>query len=190
MMRLLVRAVLPVAAGVFLLAGCTGTQNGTATPANSESSAPASGGSGSADPGDATTTALEPCALLTAADVSPYSTFGEAKEQKLGGARTCGYLNKTATASEEGMTITVAIRDDAALDAVVDTGGGVKDLQVNGRKAKEASSTAPLGCTVALGVGDQARVDVNVTSVDTVDRACQLSQDVATRIVEPKLPKG
>lgn len=88
------------------------------------------------------------------------------------------------------MTITAAIRDDVPLDAVVDTGGGIKDLQVNGRKAKEASSTAPLGCTVALGVGDKARVDVNVTSVNTVERACQLAEDVATKIVEPRLPKG
>ncbi|WP_326945620.1 DUF3558 domain-containing protein [Amycolatopsis sp. NBC_01307] len=189
-MKLLARAALPVVAGAFLLTGCTSAQNGTATPANSESAAPTSGSSSTADPGSATTTALEPCTLLTAADVSPYSTFGDAEEKKLGGARTCGYENKTTTASEEGMTITAAIRDDVPLDAVVDTGGGIKDLQVNGRKAKEASSTAPLGCTVALGVGDKARVDVNVTSVNTVERACQLAEDVATKIVEPRLPKG
>jgi hypothetical protein len=190
MMKLLARAVLPVAAGAFLLAGCTSSQNGTASPAGSESSAPASGGSSSADPGSATTTSLEPCTLLTAADVGTYNTFGEAKDEKLGKARVCRYQHRTASASEEGMTINVAIRDDAPLDSVNDTGNGVKDLEVNGRKAKEASGNAPLGCTVALGVGDQARVDVNVTAVATIEKACQLAEDVATKIVEPKLPKG
>jgi hypothetical protein len=190
MMKLLARAVLPVAAGVFLLAGCTSTQDGTASPANSESAAPTSGGSSSADPGSATTSSLEPCTLLTASDVSTYNTFGDAKDEKLGSARVCRYQHKTATASEEGMFIGVAIRDDAPLDSVNDTGNGVKDLQVNGRAAKEASGNAPLGCTVALGVGDKARVDVNVTGVNTIEKACQTAEDVATKVVEPKLPKG
>ncbi|MBE8518007.1 DUF3558 domain-containing protein [Amycolatopsis sp. H6(2020)] len=189
-MKLLARVVLPLAAGALLLAGCTTTKPGTASPAGSESAAPTPGGSTSADPGSATTTSLEPCTLLTPADISSYSTFGDAKEQKLGTARVCGYLNKTTTASEESMGINVAIRDDAPLDSVVDTGSGVKGLEINGRKAKEASSTAPLGCTVALGVGDKARVDVNVTSVNTVEKACQIAEDVATKAVEPKLPKG
>ncbi|MDQ7803870.1 DUF3558 domain-containing protein [Amycolatopsis sp. A133] len=189
-MKLLARAVLPVAAGALLLAGCTTTQPGTASPANSEPAAPTSGGSASADPGSATTASLEPCTLLTASDVSPYSTFGDAEEQKLGAARVCSYLNKTTTASEESMGINVAIRDDASLDSVNDTGNGVKDLEVNGRKAKEASGNTPLGCTVALGVGDKGRVDVNVTSVNTVEKACQIAEDVATKTVEPKLPKG
>jgi hypothetical protein len=66
----------------------------------------------------------------------------------------------------------------------------VKDLSVNGRKAKEAPSTVPIGCTVALGVGDKARVDVNVNAVETADKACQIAEEVATKAVEPKLPKG
>jgi hypothetical protein len=190
MMKLIARAVLPIAAGALLLAGCTSSQNGTASPAGSEPSAPTPDGSSSADPGSATTTSLEPCTLLTAADVSQYNTFGDAKEQKLGKARVCSYLHRTATASEKSIGINVAIRDDAPLDSVNDTGNGIKDLQVNGRKAKEASGNAPLGCTVALGVGDQARVDVNVTAVPTIEQACQIAEDVATKIVEPKLPKG
>jgi hypothetical protein len=190
-MKLLARAVLPVAAGAFLLAGCTSTQDGTASPANSASSAPSTGGSSSADPGGASTTSLEPCTLLTAADVSGYaSTFEPAEEKKLGKARVCSYQHRTATASDEGLIINVAIRDDAPLDSVNDTGNGVKDVQVNGRKAKEASGNAPLGCTVALGVGDNARVDVNVTAVKTIEKACQIAEDVAQKAVEPKLPKG
>ncbi|WP_244211142.1 DUF3558 domain-containing protein [Amycolatopsis kentuckyensis] len=187
-MNLFARAALPIAAGAALLAGCTSTQQGTASPVNSESSTP--GNPTSAGPGGATTTSLEPCTLLTAADVSTYNTFGDAKEQKLGKARVCSYLHRTATASEESIGINVAIRDDAPLDSVNDTGNGVKDLEINGRKAKEASGNAPLGCTVALGVGDTARVDVNVTAVATVEKACQVAEDVATKIVEPKLPKG
>lgn len=190
-MKLLARAALPVIAGALLLAGCTDPKNGTASPAASESSAPSSQESSSADPGNASTTSLEPCTLLTAADVTPYATsFGEAEEKKLGGARVCSYQHHLSDASEEGIIIGVAIRDDAPLDSVVDTGGGIKDLDVNGRKAKQASSQAPLGCTIALGVGDKSRVDVNVTATNTVDKACQVAEEVATKIVEPKLPKA
>lgn len=190
-MKLLARAVLPVAAAAFLLAGCTSTQDGTASPANSAPPVSSAEGSPSTDSGSASTTSLEPCSLLTVADVAGYaSSFDDAVEEKLGGARLCSYQKKTASASEEGLTIGVAIRDDASVDQTNDTGNGVKDLQVNGRKAKEASSAVPLGCTVALGVGDKARVDVNVTAVDTVDKACQIAEEVATKAVEPKLPKG
>jgi hypothetical protein len=188
-MKLLARAVLPVVAGALLLAGCTSTEPGTASPANSESSAPTS--DNPAGSGGATTTSLEPCTLLSAADVSGYGTFRDATEEKLGKTvRTCRYQKKTATASEEGLIIGVAVRDEAPVGSVNDVGGGIKDVQVNGRAAKEASGNAPLGCLVALGVGDSARVDVNITAVDTVEKACQLAEDVATKIVEPKLPKG
>lgn len=190
-MKLFARAVLPVVAGAFLLAGCTSTQTGTASPANSASSAPTSGSSATPDQGSATTASLEPCTLLTADEVGSYASFGPAKEQKLGKARVCSYEHRTATASEEGLGIGVAVRDDAPVDSVNDVGGGVKDLQINGRKAKEARGTESLvGCTVALAVGDGARVDVNVTSVRTTDKACQIAEDVATKIVEPKLPKA
>ncbi|GHG05781.1 MULTISPECIES: DUF3558 domain-containing protein [Amycolatopsis] len=189
-MKLLVRAVLPVAAGALLLAGCTDTRTGTPSAAGSATSAPSTGESSSADPGGATTTSLEPCTLLTAADVAAYGTFKDGEEQKLGSARVCRYQKQRTDASEEGGIIGVAIRDDAPLASVNDTGGGIKDLEVNGRKAKQASSQSPLGCTVALGVGDNARVDVNVTAVDTVEKACQMANDVATKAVEPKLPKA
>jgi hypothetical protein len=188
MMKLLARALLPVAAGALLLAGCTSTQTGTASPA--ASSAPSTGDSSTAAPGGASTTSLESCTLLTASDVTGFGAFKDGEETTLGGARVCRYQKQRTDASEEGMIIGVAIRDNAPLDSVNDTGNGVKDLQVNGRKAKEASGNAPLGCTVALGVGDKARVDVNVTAVNTVEKACQIAEDVATKVVEPKLPKG
>jgi hypothetical protein len=191
MMKLLARAILPLAAGAFLLTGCTTTQPGTASPAGSESAAPSSENSSTADPGGASTTSLQPCTLLTSADISGYaSSFEPADERKLGGARVCRYQHKVADPSEEGMILSVAIRDTAPLDSVNDTGNGVKDLPVNGRAAKEASSNAPLGCTVALGVGDKARVDVSATGLKTVAKACQIAEDMATKIVEPKLPKA
>ena len=190
-MKLLARAILPLAAGALLLAGCTSTRTGTASPAGSESAAPSSESSSSASPGGASTASLQPCTLLTSADISGYaSSFEPANERKLGGARVCSYQHKVTDASEEGMVLSVAIRDTAPLDSVNDTGNGVKDLPINGRAAKEASSDAPLGCTVALGVGDKSRVDVNATGLKTVAKACQIAEDMATKIVEPKLPKA
>src|SRR3954471_6406953 len=103
MMKLLARAILPLAAGAFLLAGCTTTQAGTASPVGSESAAPSSERSSSASPGGASTASLQPCTLLTSADISGYaSSFEPANERKLGGARVCSYQHKVTDASEEG----------------------------------------------------------------------------------------
>src|SRR2546423_15627875 len=104
MMKLLARVVLPVVAGGLLLAGCTDSKNGTASPAATESSAPPSEGSNTAEPGNAATTSLQPCTLLTATDVVGYaSSFGEAEETKLGGARVCRDQHHITDASEEGI---------------------------------------------------------------------------------------
>ncbi len=191
-MKLLARAVLPVVAGGFLLAGCTSTQTGMASPAGTPSSAPSSAPetSSSSGAGQASTTSLQPCTVLAASDLSGYGSFKDAIEENASDARTCTYQKKTETASEEGLVVSVVIRDNAGLDQTNDTGAGVQDKQVNGRKAKVAPSPAPTGCVVALGVGDKARVDVTVTAVSTVDKACQLAGDVAGKSVEPKLPKG
>jgi hypothetical protein len=192
MMKLLARAVLPVVAGGFLLAGCTSTQAGTASPAGSPAGTPSSAPetSSSSGAGQATTASLQPCTVLAASDLSGYGSFKDAIEKNDSDARTCTYQKKTESASDEGLVVSVVIRDNAGLDETNDTGGGVQDVHVNGRKAKVAPSPAPTGCVVVLGVGDKARVDVTVSAVSTVDKACQIAGDVADKSVEPKLPKG
>jgi hypothetical protein len=188
----LVRALLPVVAAGVLLAGCTTTRQGTATPAQSspanggETSAPASSATG----GGGTESITDPCTLLEPGDLSSYGEFKDPESKTLGGDRVCKYQKKIASASDKSMVAGVTVRDTARVDQLNDQGAGVADRDVNGRKAKEAPETAGAGCTLALPVGDSSRVDVLVTSVGSSDEACQIAEAVAKAAVEPRLPKG
>ena len=122
-------------------------------------------------------------------DLTSYGQFDPPENGKLGTARTCTYQKQIASASDKSMVIGANIRDDASIDQVNDTGGGMVDKDVNGRKAKEAPDGVAPGCTLALAVG-ATRVDVAVTAVDSSEQACQIAEEVATKAVEPRLPKG
>ncbi|WIY04194.1 DUF3558 family protein [Amycolatopsis mongoliensis] len=193
MTKLLTRVVLPLLAGGALLAGCTSTQGGTASPAQSpsatESGSPET--SSSSTGGSGTQSITDPCSLLEMSDLSSYGEFLEPRKQTLGGARSCSYQQKIASASDDQKVIGVNVRDAASVDQTNDTGGGVVDRDINGRKAKEASGgSAVAGCTLALPVGDSSRVDVSVLGAHSADEACQLAEAVAKTAVEPRLPKG
>ncbi|MDS0132846.1 DUF3558 domain-containing protein [Amycolatopsis sp. CM201R] len=187
---LLVRAVLPLVAGGALLAGCTGTQTGTASPAPSSSASTAPTESSSSAGGGGTQSITDPCSLLELGDLSSYGQFNQPESKTLGGARTCKYQKKIASASDATMVIGVNVRDDASVDQVRDTGGGVVDKPINGRPAKEAPDGAAVGCTLGLAVGASSRVDVAVLLDRSSNEACQVAEKVATSAVEPRLPKG
>jgi hypothetical protein len=191
MTKLFVRIVLPLAAGGALLAGCTSTQGGTASPAQS-SSATESGApeTSSTSGGGGTESITDPCSLLEVGDLGSYGEFNAPVNKTLGTARSCSYQKKIASASDKSMVIGANVRDDASVDQVRDTGRGVADKDINGRRAKEAPDGAAPGCTLGLAVGDSSRVDVAVTAVGSSDEACQIAEAVATAAVEPRLPKG
>ncbi|MEU0536931.1 DUF3558 family protein [Amycolatopsis tolypomycina] len=180
--------MLPLVAGGALLAGCTSTQPGTASPAQSSSASAAPTESSSAG-GSGTQSITDPCSLLEMSDLSSYGQFNQPESKTLGGARTCKYQKKIASASDATMVIGVNVRDDASVDQVRDTGGGVADKDINGRRAKEAPDGAAVGCTLGLAVGASSRVDVAVLLDSSSNEACQVAEAVA-KSVEPKLPKG
>ncbi|MEQ0561513.1 DUF3558 family protein [Amycolatopsis sp. NEAU-NG30] len=193
MTKLLVRVVLPLVAGGALLAGCTSTQTGTASPAQSPSaSAPGTPESSpSASGGGGTQSITDACSLLKMSDLSSYGEFNPPVQDSDASARSCSYRQKIASASDTAKVIGVNIRDTASVAQVNDTGGGVLDKDVNGRKAKEAPGSASLpACTLALPVGDASRVDVALVGADSADQACQIAEAVAKAAVEPRLPKG
>ncbi|MEU5264909.1 DUF3558 domain-containing protein [Amycolatopsis sp. NPDC021455] len=191
MTKLLVRVVLPVAAGVVLLAGCTTTREGTASPAQTSSAGGTSAPETTSVAGGAGTKSItDPCSLLQMSDLSSYGQFDPPDSKKIGTARSCSYQKTIASASDHTMSIGVNVRDDASVDQVRDTGGGVVDKDINGRRAKEAPDGAAVGCTLGLPVGGTSRVDVEVLLDTSADQACQIAEAVATKAVEPKLPKG
>ncbi|WP_410607313.1 DUF3558 family protein [Amycolatopsis sp. lyj-109] len=190
MTKLLIRVVLPLVAGGALLTGCTTTQGGTPSPAQppsaSESKTPESSSSG----GGGTQSITDPCSLLEMSDLSTYGQFDAPENGKIGTARSCSYQKQIASASDKSMVIGANVRDDASIDQVRDTGRGVVDKEINGRKAKESPDGVAPGCTLGLAVGDSSRVDVAVTAVASSDEACQIAEAVAKAAVEPRLPKG
>src|SRR6266511_678914 len=134
MTKFFVRAVLASAAAAVLLAGCTTKEPGNATPA-STSSAPSTGESSSSS-GAATTSSLDPCSLLSASDLASYGTFGEPRKREAFGARSCGFIMKTQSASDPQLGVDVNVRDAQGITTVNDNGKGIIPSQVNGREAK------------------------------------------------------
>ncbi|RSN58653.1 DUF3558 domain-containing protein [Amycolatopsis sp. WAC 04182] len=177
--------VLPLAAAALVLAACSSEKPGSASPA--PSAPPAQSSASSAAPtsgGD--TASIDPCSLVSAADLASYGTFKPPTNENAGGARLCT-LNKEAATASETLSIGVGVRDTQGLDTVSDSGNGKTTGNVNGRKAVLAPRP-PGGCLMALELGPAARVDLLVAA-DDAEKACGIAEKVAD-IVEPKLPKG
>lgn len=189
MSKLSLRSVVPLVAGVFLLAGCSDSQQGTALPGpGAPSSGASASGTSAPAPGGGGTASLDPCALIGTADLAQYGKFtGPTKSDLGGGARGCGFLRERASASDERLTVSVNVRDQQSIDTVNDSGGGKINGHQGDRKAVQAPSP-PNGCTLALAVGTTSRVDVAIVSTDPT-KACDIASKVAD-IVEPKLPKA
>ncbi|WP_410658494.1 DUF3558 family protein [Amycolatopsis sp. lyj-112] len=181
---------LPLAAAALMLAACSSEKPGTPSAAPSS---PAQSGSSSSQPssspatGGGDTASLDPCSLVTAADLASYGSFKAPVPGDDGGARTCTIPKDKATASEESLTVSVGIRDTQGLDSVADAGNGKTTGEVQGRKAVQVP-TPPTNCLIALEAGAGSRVDVVIVSTDPA-KACGIAEKVAD-IVVPKLPKG
>jgi hypothetical protein len=175
--------VLLFAVGIFGLAGCSGSTP-VASPVPS-ADAPTSDEKKATSTATATA-AIEPCSLLNLSDISQYGSFAGPNSRSLGGARSCGFQRKLASASDTGLTVSINVRDKQGISTVNDVGNGLVSGQVNGRGSVRASGVR--ACLVALAVGDEARVDVSITA-DSTQIACKVADKLAN-IVEPRLPKS
>ncbi|WP_158559818.1 DUF3558 family protein [Prauserella sp. PE36] len=179
--------ILPVVA-LALSAGCSQNEPGSALTSDTPASTQHSGASNAptSAPSNASTASIEPCSLLSFADVSSFGTFKERPEEDEGlGARSCTYYPERTDAARLP-TVGVDVRDDQDVDSVNDEGLGINTGELNGRNLAQVPAHG--GCIIALGVGAGSRVDVAVTGLDT-DASCDLVGRVA-EIVEPKLPEG
>jgi len=169
------------------MAGCSSVQTGTASPAGTPSPTP-SGASPSTASGGAATTSLDPWALLPVESLGNLGKLNGPNKRDQYGARSCGFVRQVQYASDEPLSIDVNIWDTQGIDAAKDEGGGVTQTGVNGRKAVQVPGP-PDKCYVALSVGAASRVDVSIISKDAT-KACDIASQVASKIVEPKLPKA
>ncbi|KMS84282.1 hypothetical protein ACZ91_48680 [Streptomyces regensis] len=67
-----------------------------------------------------------------------------------------------------------------------DLGYGVDHTSEGGREYARAAS--PHGCTIAIGVSETSRVDIQVTGVEET-KACEMANDLV-EAAEPRVPKG
>jgi hypothetical protein len=178
------------AAAAFGLAGCSSSEAGNPVPSAGVPSSSSDNGPATSSPSTGSssvdTASIQPCSLLDVSALAEYGAFTGPTEKELGGARTCSFQKQLANASDKGLTVSIGIRDTQGISSVNDPGGGKEPTSVNGRDAVKAMGTR--ACLVALGVGDEARVDVSVTS-DSTEEACAAADKIAG-VVEPKLPKG
>ncbi|EHR59914.1 hypothetical protein SaccyDRAFT_1001 [Saccharomonospora cyanea NA-134] len=103
-------------------------------------------------------------------------------------ARVCSWQKEKQDPLEDGLVIGLAVRDAQSIDALTDVGGGVNAGSINGRKAAEAPNPSMGGCTLAVAIDDDSRIDVNVAT-EEVNAACDVAREVAY-LVEPRLPKA
>ncbi|AXX33451.1 DUF3558 domain-containing protein [Actinosynnema pretiosum subsp. pretiosum] len=162
---------------LVVLAGCTSTEAGTASPEEAQKS--------SDKTGSAPTTSsaqdlakIDPCDLLTGVS----GTVPVQEVEKVG-SDSC----RTRVGRDNALRIN--IRTDLGLkDYVLGQGAEPSDTTVGAHKGKIVRKTlTDLDCVVVIGVGENARVDVFVAADVSLDEGCALATEVATAI-EPKLP--
>jgi ABC-type phosphate transport system substrate-binding protein len=177
-------AVLPVIVAALLgLAACTNSTTGNGTPAppanttQPGNSSPTSGGSG--------LTSIQPCDLLSSADVSQ-NQLGTPAPENLGGARTCSWQNTTAN-NGDGYNISVGIRDTQGINEISSGVDTITPDNIGSHPGRQLQSTQSGTCVIAIGVTNSSRVDVTVNAGTDPVQGCQLANQFA-KLVEPNLP--
>jgi hypothetical protein len=176
-------AALPFLIGLAALSvsGCSTSQSGTASPVSSDNAPPSASSSGSAT-GQPSVAAIDPCGILTAADLAQFGSFNPGKPQTPSGARSCAWDGRIVNASDPAFAVRIDVRDTAGIN----DGPAGDSAEVNGRPAVQSSLPAAGDCAIRLKMTDKSRVDVDVTGL--VDKACDVASKLAY-IVEPRLPK-
>ncbi|GAA2684621.1 hypothetical protein GCM10010428_54860 [Actinosynnema pretiosum subsp. pretiosum] len=167
---------LPVLLCIAALSACTSTERGTASPAGTPTQASPTG-SPSASSGQGLN-ALDACELLKGIS----STVPTQTPKELGQHECEAVVNRDHT-------IAVNIRPELGLaDYNLGSQAEPSDTTIGSHEGKLVKkSLTDLDCTVVIGVGEKARVDVVGISDASLDEACSLATEVATAI-EPELP--
>lgn len=190
-MRYSVRRAIPVifaAAAIWGAAGCSQDEPGTPIPTGNPTSAPQASSSATPSAAAADVDSVQPCSLLTKSEAAQFGKFEAPEKKTLGTARVCDWLPVRTDASTDLPSFGFAVRDNVGVDGINDAGNGIQTGHVSGSGRDYALTSSVDSCTIALAVGDGARVDVNVTGVEE-QQACDLASKLVD-IVDPKLPKA
>ena len=169
------------------VAGCSNTSAGSPVPTSpAGGSQTVSNPSTSTEDAAARLAALDPCTLLTKAQLDQYG-LGKQESGNLAGARTCSWIHPSGENGTDGFSLTPAIWDRQGLRDMNTNGYSVTDVVVGNHQARQAAQIGGIGCFVAIGVTDSSRVDV-ISSSDP-EHSCVLANQFA-KLIEPRLPGG
>jgi hypothetical protein len=165
--------------------GCTTTVAGNPrSAAQREAGHTASGSQTSQDNAAARLAAIDPCSLLSPAQLDQYG-LRKRDSGSLAGARTCSWGHAVGANGKGGFVVGPAIWDGQGIRDLNTNGYSVTDVAVGKHPARQAAQPGGDGCFVAIGVTDSARVDV-IASGDP-GQACDLANQFA-KLIEPQLP--
>ncbi|WP_157987530.1 DUF3558 family protein [Jiangella endophytica] len=198
--RVTARRAAVVVAGLVLLTGCGGDDDGPPTaasespstdptpgptlePTQEPTSAPTSAAPAETGPaGDAGLAALDPCAMVDAAGAGSLGlTGGEA--ETLGEARVCRYRFEGPTLNES-FTVSVELFETYGPADIVAT--DVQALAPIGDHEAVTFTGTTGGCVVSLGVSETSRLDATAVGGDPA-LACEHATQLAA-LAEPALP--
>lgn len=175
--------LLPVAAAVFGLAGCSQETAGNARPdpTSEQASEPSEPSATTSEEAGSPLADVEPCGLLPAATVAELG-FTEQTEAAFGQGRACRWRFEGATLADT-FTVDLVLYDSLSVDDV--NGTNISPTTIGGHDAVTFNDSTG-GCIVSIAVGDESRVDSLATGGD-VARGCELANRLAAA-VEPELP--
>ncbi|MFI9818656.1 DUF3558 family protein [Saccharothrix variisporea] len=174
------------AAALVVMTACTASTSGDAKPAPDTGGSTSSKDTGSSTSSSTSTKAsgsladTDPCSLLSRSEaervVGPLKE--EPKPEKIGSSRGCAFTPDRASLS-------VGIRANVGLSALLPNGGEIKDITVGQHQARQLLD-ATGSCGIYLGVTSSSRVEV-VLNTATSNDPCTPALRIA-ELVEPKLP--
>jgi hypothetical protein len=173
--------LVPLAAVALAGTACTGTSDGIAAPAHSTATD---------DHGPTDSLSIDPCSLLDPAeDLQQYGNFTPRQEssEEMSDAETCSWQLQKQDPLDDGLVVGVGVRARQDIASVTDVGGGVNRGEINGREAAEAPDPNLGGCTLAIALSEDSRVDITAVA-EEVNAACDVAREVAY-LVEPRLPE-
>src|SRR5690606_37021946 len=142
----------------------------------------------SSPPSGSPLASFDPCSVLSTAEVSKHGAVeqGAPERKTVGGARVCSWPGDAGDSAALVPTTSVTVRENGGVQHMNDRGGGVQHMEEDGRQY--GRSPGPNLCTIAIGVTDTSRVDIQVSGVDE-QKGCEIANALAD-VAEPKVPKG
>jgi hypothetical protein len=158
---------------------------GSGAAAPSTGSTQPSAGPSTATDGRSPLASIQPCDLLSAAELSE-NQLTKTDSGAQSGSRTCTWHNVTAD-NGIGYVIGTDVRDSQGLKDINTNGYQVTDDPVGSHQGRLVQQTTGDTCVVVIGVGNSSRVDVVANGAGDVNQACTLANQFA-KLVESKLP--